>query len=68
MVYPNLYYFLQCYPEHFECYFWIDQISIDQIAVGERNYQVPLMGHIFSNAQQVVVWLDSDPAIGTLLD
>lgn len=36
---------------------WIDQISIDQQNLSERNHQVQLMGDIFSNAVEVVVWL-----------
>ena len=38
-------------------YFWIDQISIDQNNVLERNSQVKIMDQIFCNAAQVVVWL-----------
>jgi hypothetical protein len=47
---------------------WIDTICIDQSNVVERNHQVRLMGQIYSNAQQTVVWLgkeseDSDLAM-----
>ena len=36
---------------------WIDQICINQEDVLERNFQVPLMAEIYTNAKQVVVWL-----------
>lgn len=36
---------------------WIDQISIDQRNLTERNHQVQLMGSIFRNAVQVIAWL-----------
>src|ERR1700744_1809278 len=35
---------------------WIDQICIDQSCTDERNAQVQLMEHIYSNAE-VLVWL-----------
>ncbi|CAO2654062.1 Nn.00g107950.m01.CDS01 [Neocucurbitaria sp. VM-36] len=46
---------------------WIDAICIDQKNEDEKNYQVPLMGRIYSNARKVLVWLgpgteDSDQA------
>jgi len=34
---------------------WIDAICIDQLNVEERNYQVPLMKTIYSNATAVQV-------------
>lgn len=40
--------------------FWIDQICINQKSVQERNAQVPLMGDIYRQASQVVVWLGRD--------
>ncbi|KAH7084661.1 heterokaryon incompatibility protein-domain-containing protein [Paraphoma chrysanthemicola] len=36
---------------------WIDQLSIDQNNVDERNNQVQMMGRIFSSARQVLIWL-----------
>jgi hypothetical protein len=41
-------------------YLWIDQISIDQGNIPEKNIQVALMSSIFSNAAQVVVWLGDE--------
>lgn len=37
--------------------FWIDAICIDQNNVFERNHQVTLMSHIYSEAETVIVWL-----------
>lgn len=37
--------------------FWIDSICIDQDNTAEKNQQVALMGRIFQNAAQVLVWL-----------
>ncbi|KAF2621405.1 HET-domain-containing protein, partial [Macroventuria anomochaeta] len=37
--------------------YWIDAICIDQTNVAERNYQVALMGKIYSRAFSVIVWL-----------
>lgn len=42
---------------HIEKYLWIDAICIDQTNTAERNYQVRLMGKIFSGASEVVIWL-----------
>jgi hypothetical protein len=36
---------------------WIDALCINQNDSQERNHQVQLMGQIFSQAEQVVVWL-----------
>lgn len=36
---------------------WVDSICINQRDVEERNHQVALMGRIYSNASQVLVWL-----------
>jgi hypothetical protein len=36
---------------------WIDQLCIDQSSVSEKNHQVALMGVIYSDALQVLVWL-----------
>jgi hypothetical protein len=39
---------------------WIDQICINQKNVQERNLQVHLMGDIYRQASQVLVWLGRD--------
>ena len=36
---------------------WIDAVCIDQSCVVERGHQVQRMGTIYSNAQEVFVWL-----------
>ena len=36
---------------------WIDAICIDQQSDEERTAQVRVMGQIFANARQVLVWL-----------
>ncbi|KAH6667514.1 heterokaryon incompatibility protein-domain-containing protein [Halenospora varia] len=38
-------------------YFWIDAICINQTNKEEQNYQVNMMGDIFSDAAHVLVWL-----------
>ncbi|ETS77100.1 hypothetical protein PFICI_10974 [Pestalotiopsis fici W106-1] len=41
---------------------WIDALSINQNDIEERGSQVLLMGHIYSKASKVVVWLgNSEP-------
>ena len=40
-----------------KCSLWIDAVSIDQDDVTERNHQVQYMGHIYSQACQVIIWL-----------
>jgi hypothetical protein len=49
-------------------YLWVDAICINQTDKTERNVQVRRMGHIFSEAEKVIVWLgeekeNSDKAI-----
>lgn len=41
---------------------WIDQISIDQTNVKERNHQVRFMSRIYSQCDSVTVWLNDDNA------
>jgi len=41
----------------FKTCLWIDAICIDQTADEERSHQVAMMGDIYSNAGNVVVWL-----------
>lgn len=43
---------------------WCDQICIDQSDIDERNHQVAFMGRIYSQAEQVLVWL---PIISELI-
>lgn len=38
-------------------FFWIDQICIQQSSHVERNHQVGMMGRIFREAGEVIVWL-----------
>lgn len=38
-------------------YLWIDQLSIDQINVHERNHQVALMAEIYKRAIAMIMWL-----------
>ncbi|KAH7396065.1 heterokaryon incompatibility protein-domain-containing protein [Cadophora sp. MPI-SDFR-AT-0126] len=38
-------------------YLWVDALCIDQENGRERNHQVSIMGRIFNQAYQVVVWL-----------
>ncbi|KAI1774487.1 heterokaryon incompatibility protein-domain-containing protein [Hypoxylon cercidicola] len=47
---------------------WVDAICINQEDLKEKEHQVPLMGKIFREASNVVVWLGSDtpsPTIAT---
>ena len=39
------------------CWFWIDQICVNQNDLAERSQQVQLMKEIYSNALTTVVWL-----------
>jgi len=39
---------------------WIDSICIDQGACKEKNHQVQMMGDIFSQASNVLIWLGKD--------
>jgi Heterokaryon incompatibility protein (HET) len=39
---------------------WIDAICINQLDNGERTQQVALMGDIYSQSQEVVIWLGKD--------
>lgn len=43
---------------------WIDQISIDQANIPERNTQVQNMWRIFSGAEQVCIWLGDHGKLG----
>lgn len=48
-------------------YLWIDQISIDQGNIDERNRQVMLMADIYSRAEQVIAWLGWPKSNGRVL-
>jgi len=40
-----------------EIIIWIDALCINQLADGERNHQVSLMGSIYGNAKEVLAWV-----------
>lgn len=40
-----------------ELILWIDALCINQKNISERNHQVQLMGEIYSQANEVVIWL-----------
>ena len=44
---------------------WIDQICIDQENTKERNHQVQMMSLIYTQAEQVCVWLGEDSGHST---
>jgi hypothetical protein len=44
-------------PKNEPVWLWIDQISINQTDVSERNQQVRLMSNIYTQCQAVIVWL-----------
>ncbi|KAL6709822.1 hypothetical protein ACN47E_000607 [Coniothyrium glycines] len=54
----NLYDFLciqaQCEEQ---CYYWIDQVCIDQDNIKERGHQVGQMAAVYSRAERVEAWL-----------
>jgi hypothetical protein len=39
---------------------WVDSICIDQSSIPERNQQVKLMGEIYGNAHEVIIWLGKE--------
>ncbi|KAH7081651.1 heterokaryon incompatibility protein-domain-containing protein [Paraphoma chrysanthemicola] len=41
---------------------WIDQISIDQSSIVEKNHQVNLMSRIYRECEYVIAWLGCDEA------
>jgi hypothetical protein len=64
---------LQIRLEDTDRHIWIDALSIEQAIVEERNHQVQLMGCIYRDAKNIVVWLgpakdDSDLAMSVLAD
>ncbi|KAF2667666.1 HET-domain-containing protein [Microthyrium microscopicum] len=61
IVRSNLYGFLlQARSLGLKEYFWIDQLSIDQADLGERNHQVAMMANIYRGATRTICWLGSD--------
>lgn len=36
---------------------WVDSICIDQTSASEKTVQIPLMGDIYGQAKNVLVWL-----------
>ncbi|KAK9416938.1 putative Heterokaryon incompatibility domain-containing protein [Seiridium unicorne] len=45
-----------------ECQLWADAVCIDQSSVDEKNYQVPLMKEIYTEAELVISWLGTGNA------
>ncbi len=39
---------------------WVDMICINQIDVGEKALQIPLMRDIYTQAQSVLIWINED--------
>lgn len=59
---PNVYTYLQLMArEDVKGWIFIDTICINQPDIGERGSQVGLMGSIYNQAMQVVVWLSPHP-------
>ncbi len=57
--------------ERSDCWLWIDAICIKQRSNEERNHQIKLMAEIYSNANVVLVWLQSaneDADVGPAFD
>jgi hypothetical protein len=64
----NLYEFLEiAWRKQFRHNFWIDALCIDQSNVTERNHQVQQMGQIFSQAEEVFMWLGQKPHLEATL-
>ena len=38
-------------------YLWIDYLCIDQTNISERSHQVSIMGSIYTQAAETIVWL-----------
>lgn len=39
---------------------WVDAVSINQLDLHEKNYQIKLMGQIYSQSRRTFVWLGPD--------
>ncbi|PWY71306.1 hypothetical protein BO83DRAFT_362685 [Aspergillus eucalypticola CBS 122712] len=50
-----------------DTYFFVDAICINQNDISERNTQVQRMGHLFAEAENVLVWLGSATAESDLI-
>lgn len=57
LVTQNLHNALSALSRRYPGYWWIDQLCINQDDVQERSAQVALMGNLYRNASQVIVWL-----------
>jgi hypothetical protein len=57
LVRPNLAYALAALRNSKPRVLWIDALCIDQDNIHERNHQVRLMGAIYRQSEQVLVWL-----------
>lgn len=66
----NLHDFLEDYIASADApgYLWIDQVSINQACVDERNQQVMLMSIIYEGAETVLAWLSQAPSAGPCLE
>jgi hypothetical protein len=55
----NLHEFFQVYNDDVdeEEYLWVDQLSINQSSIKERNHQASIMSNIYRGASNVLVWL-----------
>ncbi|KAF2434936.1 hypothetical protein EJ08DRAFT_730080 [Tothia fuscella] len=49
-------------------YLWIDQVTINQASISERNAQVKVMGEIYRRSFRCMIWLNSDLTHDTGLD
>ena len=47
-----------------ELHLWIDAICVDRGNLDEKSRQVPRIGHIFSSAYTVLVWLGTPERLG----
>lgn len=50
-------FFKTAHPDQAEVLLWADQICINQRDDDEKSHQVSMMGDIYQNAQQVLIWL-----------
>jgi hypothetical protein len=52
--------------QRFTGHIWIDALCINQRDTLEKNSQVPLMARIYSQAENVLIWLGPEPDNGAL--
>ncbi|KAH6655924.1 heterokaryon incompatibility protein-domain-containing protein [Truncatella angustata] len=50
----------QLWEEGSKLLLWVDMICINQIDVGEKASQIPLMRNIYSQARSVLIWINED--------